>query len=59
MTARLQAATGSDRPILFRSTAAAGHGIGSSLKERIAEQADIEAFLFDQLGMATSPWTFP
>src|SRR5204862_7102323 len=51
MTARLQAATASDRPILFRSTASAGHGIGSSLKERIAEQADILSFLFDQLGI--------
>ena len=58
MAARLQAATGSDRPILFRSTAGAGHGIGSSLKIRIAEQADIMAFLFDQLGMDGSPWAF-
>ena len=40
MAARLQAATASDRPILFRSTASAGHGIGSALKDRIAEQAD-------------------
>jgi prolyl oligopeptidase len=51
MAARLQAATGSDRPVLFRSSASAGHGIGTSLKERIVEQADIDAFLFDQLGM--------
>jgi prolyl oligopeptidase len=58
MAARLQAATGSDHPILFRSTANAGHGIGSSLKERIAEQADVMAFLFDQLGMAAGPWQF-
>jgi prolyl oligopeptidase len=58
MAARLQAATGSDRPILFRSTAGAGHGIGSSLKIRIAEQADIMAFIFDQLGMDGSPWAF-
>jgi prolyl oligopeptidase len=58
MTARLQAATGSDRPILFRSTASAGHGIGTALKERIAEQADTLAFLFDQLGVDASRWTF-
>ena len=58
MAARLQAATGSDYPILFRSTANAGHGIGSSLKERIAEQADSLSFLFDQLGMNGSPWNF-
>jgi prolyl oligopeptidase len=58
MAARLQAATGSDRPILFRSTATAGHGIGSSLKDRIAEQADVLAFLFDQLGVDASRWAF-
>jgi prolyl oligopeptidase len=58
MTARLQAATSSDCPILFRSTASAGHGIGTALKERIAEQADVLAFLFDQLGMDGSPWRF-
>jgi prolyl oligopeptidase len=58
MAARLQAATGSDRPILFRSTASAGHGIGTALKERIAEQADTLAFLFDQLGVDASRWTF-
>ena len=58
MAARLQAATASDRPILFRSTASAGHGIGTALKERIAEQADVLAFLFDQLGVDASRWTF-
>ncbi len=59
MTARLQAANGdSERPILFRSSASAGHGIGTALKERIAEQADGLAFLFDQLGMNVSPWIF-
>jgi len=58
MAARLQAATGSDRPILFRSTAGAGHGIGTSLKERIAEQADVYSFLFNQLGMDAVKWDF-
>ncbi len=58
MAARLQAATASDLPILFRSTASAGHGIGSALKDRIAEQADILAFLFDQLGVDASRWNF-
>ena len=58
MAARLQAATASDRPILFRSSASAGHGIGTSLKERIAEQAEVYAFLFDQLGIDASAWTF-
>jgi len=58
MAARVQAATASDLPILFRSTASAGHGIGSSLKDRIAEQADILSFLFDQLGVYASRWEF-
>jgi prolyl oligopeptidase len=59
MAARLQAATGSDRPILFRSTAGAGHGIGTALKDRIAEQADVDAFLFDQLGIDPARWIIP
>jgi prolyl oligopeptidase len=58
MTARLQAATSSGRPILLRTTATAGHGMGSSLKDRVAEQADIYAFLFQELGVDTSAWTF-
>jgi prolyl oligopeptidase len=58
MAARLQAATASDRPILFYSTASAGHGIGTALKERIAQQADALAFLFDQLGVNASKWQF-
>jgi hypothetical protein len=43
---------------LFRSTASAGHGMGTALKVRIAEQADILTFLFDQLGIDGSRWTF-
>ncbi len=58
MAALLQSATASGLPVLFRSSAAAGHGMGSSLSERIAEQADIYAFLFDQLGMEGRKWTF-
>ena len=58
MTARLQVATVSGHPILFRSTANAGHGIGSSLKERVAEQADVTAFLFNELGMAAKASEF-
>lgn len=58
MTARLQAATSSDHPILLRTTATAGHGMGSSLKDRVAEQADIYTFLFQELGIDTTPWTF-
>lgn len=51
MTALLQAATGSKRPILLRTTAGAGHGLDSALSERIAQEADVFAFLFDQLGV--------
>jgi prolyl oligopeptidase len=51
-TAALQAATSSGLPILLRTSANSGHGIGSSLNERIAEQADELTFLFDQLGMS-------
>src|SRR5580658_3324273 len=58
MTAALQAATSSGHPILMHTTATAGHGMGSSLKDRVAEQADIYAFLFQELGVDTSPWTF-
>ena len=57
MTARLQAANASDYPILLRTTAAAGHGMGTALDERIAESADVYAFLFDQLGMAAPAGT--
>jgi prolyl oligopeptidase len=49
--AALQAATSSDNPILLRTNKTSGHGIGSSLDERIAEQADELSFLYDQLGM--------
>lgn len=49
--AALQAATSSSYPILLRTSANSGHGIGSSLNERIAEQTDEITFLFDQLGM--------
>ena len=53
MTARLQAAIHSDRPVLLRTSMSAGHGIGTALFERIAEDTDVFAFLTDQLGIAT------
>lgn len=49
MTARLQAATSSGRPIYLRVNATSGHGQGSSLSETIDEGADTYGFLFDQL----------
>lgn len=52
MTARLQAATSSDHPILLRTSANAGHGRGNSLSHQIEQAVDIYAFLFDELGVA-------
>lgn len=49
-TARLQAATVSDRPILFRVDRQAGHGIGSTKQQRFDEQADVWAFFLWQFG---------
>jgi prolyl oligopeptidase len=54
MAARLQAATSSKRPILLR-TSQGGHGLDTSLTDRIAEEADVDAFLFDQLGVKYKP----
>jgi prolyl oligopeptidase len=54
MTARLQAATSSSNPILLRTEAAAGHGIGTALSIRVEEETDIYAFLIDQLRMVAS-----
>jgi prolyl oligopeptidase len=49
MAARLQAATAGDKPILFRVDYDAGHGIGSTRKQKLQETADKFSFLFDQL----------
>jgi prolyl oligopeptidase len=49
-TAALQAATGSGLPVLLRASAS-GHGQGRSRNERVEEDSDILAFLYDQLGM--------
>lgn len=51
MAARMQAATSSKRPILLQVSLDAGHGIGEGLSDAIKKQADVYAFLFDQLGM--------
>ncbi|MEO8751151.1 MAG: prolyl oligopeptidase family serine peptidase [Casimicrobiaceae bacterium] len=51
MAARLQAATSSSNPVLLRTEAAAGHGIGTSLAVKIEEVTDVYSFLVDQLGM--------
>jgi prolyl oligopeptidase len=48
----LQAASGSDRPILLRQSSTSGHGIGTAFSEEIEQSADVYSFLFSQLGMA-------
>jgi prolyl oligopeptidase len=50
MAARLQAATSSDRPIVFRVDYAAGHGVGSKRDQVLEELADDWAFLLWQFG---------
>lgn len=50
MTAKLQAATSSHRPVLFRVEFDAGHGIGSTRTQRDDETADEFAFLLWQFG---------
>jgi prolyl oligopeptidase len=54
MTALLQWAVDGrdDRPILLRVETKAGHGIGKPIGKRVAEAADIGAFLGSQLGLA-------
>ena len=51
MTARLQTATSSGLPVLLRTSANSGHGIGSSLGERIEQEVDAYAFLLSELGV--------
>ena len=51
MAARLQAATSSKLPVLLRTSSDTGHGAGSSLSARIAQESEVFAFLFDQLKM--------
>ncbi len=48
MAARLQAATGSGKPILMRVDFDAGHGIGSTRAQADAEAADTYAFILWQ-----------
>jgi prolyl oligopeptidase len=52
MTARLQAATSSGKPILLRVDYDAGHGIGSTRAQQDREAADTYAFLLWRTGVA-------
>jgi prolyl oligopeptidase len=48
MTARLQAATASDAPILLR-VESGGHGIGQSLDQEVGLETDLLAFVSAQV----------
>jgi prolyl oligopeptidase len=52
MTARLQAA---GAKVLLRTSAGSGHGLDTSLSERIEEYVDVYAFLFAELGIKVKP----
>ena len=49
--ARMQAATTSGKPVLFRVEDDAGHGMGATTTQVYAERADYFAFLFWQMGL--------
>jgi prolyl oligopeptidase len=49
MAARLEA-SGTKQPVLLRTSATAGHGIGSSIDENVALWTDIDSFLLKELG---------
>ncbi len=53
MTARMQAASSSGAPVLLRTSASSGHGGGTALSERIEQTVDVNAFLFDKLGITS------
>ena len=55
MTALLQAATGSDRPVLLRYDTEAGHSRGVSVTKAIDEATDSLGFLYWQLGVPFAP----
>ncbi|MHC4175759.1 MAG: prolyl oligopeptidase family serine peptidase [Planctomycetota bacterium] len=55
MTARLQEATSSGRPILLRTSSDTGHGSATPLSEQIEESVHYHAFLLSELGLKYSP----
>lgn len=55
MTAKLQAAAVSNKPILLRTSSGTGHGSGTPLSERIEQTTHIYAFLFDTMNLDYKP----
>jgi len=51
MTARLQAASSSDRPILLRTSSKTGHGLATPLSEQIEKSVHYHAFLLNELDL--------
>jgi prolyl oligopeptidase len=51
MTARMQAATGSGKPVFLRTSASTGHGGGTALSKQIEKETDVYSFIINQLGM--------
>ncbi len=51
MTARMQEATSSDKPILLRLETKAGHGAGKPRHKQLEELSDQYTFLFRELGV--------
>ena len=51
MTASLQAATSSGRPVLLRTSSKTGHGSGTPLSEQIVKSVHYHAFLLNELGL--------
>jgi prolyl oligopeptidase len=54
MTALLQAASSSGRPVLLHSSPAAGHSPGVSVEQQIQDDADQLAFLWTETGQPTA-----
>ncbi len=52
MTARLQQASVSGRPILLRTNSHTGHGLGTPLDELISQKVDEMAFVLEHLGVS-------
>ena len=50
MAARLQAATSSGRPVILRVDFDAGHGVGSTKSQLVAQDADVWSFFLWQMG---------
>jgi prolyl oligopeptidase len=51
MTARLQAASSSGRPVLLLTSSKTGHGLATPLSEQIEKSVHYHAFLLNELGL--------